>query len=99
MSDTAFEIFDDARDVLARTRPIFVEKHDFSAKLFKNKETGEPSFSISSKGEHTLDIFKILGGVALFFLWVASMRIYFGIRRSRRKRKKELRRAAKNKKK
>jgi len=97
MSDKAFEIFDDARDILARTRPIFVEKHDFSAKLFKNKETGEPSFSISSKGEHTFDIFKILGGVALFFLWVASMRVYFGIRRARRKKKKELRRAAKRK--
>ena len=99
MLDGKFEVFDDARDLLARTRPIFVEKHDFSAKLFKNKETSEPAFSISAKGEHTFDIYRILGGIALFFVWLCSMRIYFGIRRSRKKRKKELRRAQKAKKK
>ncbi len=99
MLDGKFEVFDDARDALARTRPIFVERHDFSAKLFKNKETAEPAFSISAKGEHTLDIFRILGGIAIFFLWLCSMRIYFSVRRSRKKRKKELRRAARAKKK
>ena len=93
MLDGKFEVFDDARDLLARTRPIFVEKHDFSAKLFKNKETNEPSFAVSAKGEHTFDIYKILGGVALFFVWLCSMKIYFSVRRSRKKRKKALRRA------
>lgn len=98
MFDGKFEVFDDARDFIARTRPILVEKHDFSAKLFKNKETDEPGFSISAKGEHRFDIYKILGGIAIFFVWICSMKIYFGIRRARRKRKKELRRAAKAKK-
>ena len=48
MSENKFEVFDDAREFVARTRPIFVERHDFSAKLFKNRETSEPSFSISA---------------------------------------------------
>ena len=99
MFDGKFEVFDDARDFVARTRPIFVEKHDFSAKLFKNKETDEPSFSIASRGEHRFDLYKIAGGVLIFFVWLCSMRIWFGIRRARKKRKKELRRAAKARKK
>lgn len=97
MNENKFEIFDDARDFIARTRPVFVERHDFSAKLFKNRETTEPSFSISAKGEHRLDLYRILGGIAVFFLWMVSMRLYFKMRRARRKRRKELRRRAKQK--
>ena len=97
MSENKFEIFDDAREFIARKRPIFVEHHDFSAKLFKNRETTEPCFSISSKGEHRFDIYKILGGVALFLLWLGTMKIYFGIRRAKKRRKKEMKKAAKMK--
>ncbi len=95
MLDGKFEIFDDARDFMARTRPVFIEKHDFSAKLFKNREADEPSFSFATKGGHTFDLYKIVCGAALFFLWLTSMRIYFGMRRARRKKRKERRRAAK----
>lgn len=97
MFDGKFEVFDEARDFVARTRPIFVERHDFSAKLFKNKETDTPSFSIAAKGENRFDIYRILGGILLFFVSLCSLKIWFGIRRARRKRKKELRRAAKRK--
>ena len=97
MFDGKFEVFDEARDFVARTRPIFVERHDFSAKLFKNKETDIPSFSISAKGENRFDIYRILAGILLFFVSLCSLRIWFGIRRARRKRKKELRRAARKK--
>lgn len=95
MLENKFEVFDDARDFVARTRPIFVEKHDFSAKLFKNRETGEPLFAISAKGEHRFDIYRILGGIALFFFWLFSLKIYFGIRRSRKKKRKAAKKAAK----
>ena len=95
MLDGKFEIFDDARDFMARTRPVFIEKHDFSAKLFKNRDAEEPSFSFSAKGGYTFDLYKIICGVALFFLWLTSMRIYFGVRRARRKKRKEARRSAK----
>ena len=97
MLDKKFEVFDEARDFVARTRPILVERHDFSAKLFRDKECTEPTFSISGKGEHRFDIYKILGGVALFLLWLGTMKIYFGIRRAKKRRKKELKRAAKMK--
>ena len=94
MLENKFEVFDDAREFMAKTRPIFVEKHDSSAKLFKNRETGEPSFSISAKGEHRFDIYRIVGGIALFFLWLISMKVYFGVRRSRRKKRKAAKKAA-----
>ena len=97
MSENKFEIFDDAREFIARKRPIFVEHHDFSAKLFKNRETTEPCFSISSKGEHRFDIYRIVAGIALFFFWLFSMKIYFGVRRARKKRRKAAKKAAKMK--
>ena len=95
MLENKFEVFDEARAFVARTRPIFVEKHDFSAKLFKNREAGEPSFSLSAKGENRIDIYRVLGGIALFLLSLCSLRIYFSVRKSRRRRKKELRKMQK----
>lgn len=92
MRKIGFEVFDDARDFLARTRPVFVEKHDFSAKLFKNRETDEPSFSVATKGEHRFDIYRILCGIFLLSAWFCSLSMYFGIRRLRRKKRKEQRR-------
>ncbi|MBQ2719378.1 MAG: hypothetical protein IJF73_04855 [Clostridia bacterium] len=97
MSQNKFEIFDEARDFMARTRPIFVEHHDFSAKLFRDKEATEPCFSFAAKGENRFDIYKILGGVLLFFVSLCSLRIYFSVKKARRRRKKELRRMAKQK--
>ena len=97
MLENKFEVFDEAREFVARTRPIFVEHHDFSAKLFKNREAKEPSFSISAKGEHRFDIYRIVAGVALFFFWLFSMKIYFGVRRARKKRMKAAKKAAKTK--
>ena len=97
MLENKFEVFDDAREFVTRKRPIFVEHHDFSAKLFKNREATEPCFSISSKGEHRFDIYRILGGTVLFFLWLFSMKVYFGVRRSRKKKRKAAKKAAKMK--
>ena len=97
MLENKFEVFDDAREFVARTRPIFVEHHDFSAKLFKNREAEEPCFSISSKGEYRFDIYRIVAGIALFFLWLFSMKIYFGVRRARKKKRKAAKKAAKMK--
>ncbi len=99
MLDGKFEVFDDARGFMKRSRPIFVEKHDFSAKLFKNKQATEPSFSLAACGEHTVDIYKIVGGVILFFIWFCSTSLYFSVRRARRRRKKELKKAMRQKKK
>lgn len=97
MLENKFEVFDDAREFVARTRPIFVEHHDFSAKLFKNRDAKEPCFSISAKGDHRLDIYRIVAGVALFFFWLFSMKVYFGVRRARKKRRKAAKKAAKMK--
>ena len=97
--ENKFQVFDEAREFISRTRPIFVEKHDFSAKLFKNREASEPCFSLSTKGENRIDIYRVLGGIALFFLSICSLRIYFSVRKNRRRRKKELRRMQKKAKK
>ena len=75
MFDGKFEVFDEAREFVSRTRPIFVERHDFSAKLFKNRETTEPSFSISAKGEHRFDIYRIFAAFfAAFLLFLRARR-------------------------
>ncbi len=41
-------------------RPIISERHDFSAALFKNKESNEPIFHIASKGDFNIDVLKVL---------------------------------------
>ena len=86
-------VFDDARSIV-KSRPIFVERHDFSATLFRDREMSESAFSVAAKGEYRFDIVKILFGLALVFLWFSSVSVLVGIRRARKKRKKELRRAA-----
>lgn len=86
-------VFDDARSMV-KARPIFVERHDFSATLFRDRKMSEAAFSIAAKGEHRIDIFKILCGIALVFVWFSSVSILLGVRRARRKRKKAMRRAA-----
>ncbi len=98
MFDKEYEFVENAKDFVARTRPIFIERHDISAKLFRDKEASEPSFSFSAKGENRFDIFRILTWVVLFFAGVCSLRVYFGVRKLKRRRKKELKRRAKQKK-
>ncbi len=97
MFQKEFEIVENARDFMARTRPIFIEKHDISAKLFRDKEASEPSFSFSAKGENRFDIFRILTWVVLLFAGLCSMRVYFGLRKLKRRRKKEMKRREKEK--
>ncbi len=98
MFQKEFEIVENARDFMARTRPIFVERHDISAKLFRDKEASEPSFSFSAKGENRFDLFRILTWVVLFFASICSMRVYFGLRKWKRRRKKEMKRREKERK-
>ncbi len=97
MFQKEFEIVENARDFMARTRPIFIEKHDISAKLFRDKEASEPAFSFTAKGENRFDIFRILTFVVLFFAGLCSMRVYFGLRKLKRRRKKEMKRREKEK--
>lgn len=86
-------VFDDARSIV-KSRPIFVERHDFSATMYRDREMTEPTFSVASKGEYRFDLVKIVCGIALILVWFSSVSLVVGIRRARRKRKKELRRAA-----
>lgn len=87
-------VFDDAKSFV-KSRPVFVERHDFSATLYRDREMSDQTFSVAAKGEYRFDIVKILWGIALVFVWFSSVSILVGVRRARRKRKKEQRRAAK----
>ena len=93
-----FEAVENVKDFVTRSRPMFVEKHDISANLFRNRETGEPCLSFSSRGERHFDLYRIATGLILIFVWTLSVRIYFGVRKARRNRKKELKRIAREKK-
>ncbi len=92
-----FSILGKVLDLLTYRRPVFVEKHDFSAALYKDKKTTTPSFSVATAGENTFDIYKIVAGVAAFTIWFGTMKLYFTIRRRRRKKKKAMKKAAKAK--
>ena len=87
-------VFDDAKS-LVKSRPVFVERHDFSATLYRDREMSEPSFSLASKGEYRFDIVKIVGGIFLILVWFSSVSVLVGVRRIIKKRKKAQRRAAK----
>jgi transposase len=86
-------VFDDARSI-AKSRPVFVERHDFSATLYRDREMTEPSVAFASKGEYRFDIVKIICGIVLVFAWFSSVSILVAVRRLRKKRKKALRQAA-----
>lgn len=93
-----FEAVENVKEFMTRNRPMFVEKHDISANLFRNRETGEPCLSFSSRGEHHLDLYRIVTGLILICVWLLSVKVYFKMRKARRNRKKELKRLAREKK-
>ncbi len=93
-----FEAVENVKEFMTRNRPMFVEKHDISANLFRNRETGEPCLSFSSRGEHHLDLYRIATGLILICVWLLSVKVYFKMRKARRNRKKELKRLAREKK-
>ena len=93
-----FEAVENVKEFMARNRPMFVEKHDISANLFRNRETGEPCLSFSSRGEHHFDLYRIATGLILICIWLLSVKVYFKMRKARRNRRKELKRLAREKK-
>lgn len=93
-----FEAVENVKEFMTRNRPMFVEKHDISANLFRNRETGEPCLSFSSRGEHHFDLYRIATGLILICVWLLSVKVYFKMRKARRNRKKELKRLAREKK-
>ncbi len=91
------DIFVNVKEKVSKCRPIFVERHDISAKLYRNKNAEEPSFSFEARGDHRFDLYKIFTYALFLFLWFNSMMIYFAVKKAKRRRKKELKRKAKEK--
>ena len=48
------------KSIKTLARPIISEKHDFSATLFRSKDSDKPVFQIATKGDFNIDVLKVL---------------------------------------
>lgn len=71
-------------------RPIILEKHDFSAELFKNKNSREPLFHLSAKGDFKIDIVKILAWLLLALATMSAFSISLQCKKQRKEKYKKM---------
>jgi hypothetical protein len=71
-------------------RPIISERHDFSATVYKNKDTHEPIFHVASKGDSNIDILKVISWLAVAILALSAFSLSSRNNESRKRKIKKL---------
>lgn len=71
-------------------RPIISERHDFSATLYKNKDTHEPIFHIATKGDSKIDILKVISWIMVVLLTLSAFSFSSQNNKNRKRKIKRL---------
>ncbi len=81
---------DKLKCITETVRPVIVEKHDFSADVFKNKKSGDPLFHIASKGKLEIDIFKVLTWILLALVTMSAFSLSVKAKKDRKRKIKKM---------
>ena len=72
------------------SHPIMVEKHDFSASFYRDKDSKEPFFHIDAKGGGSIDVLKIAACSLAAVAMLSAFEIMSYVQKSRKKKIKKL---------